>query len=233
MKICPKCHFQVSKEDKFCINCGYSFTAAFNKKIIILIVLFGIIFFSIIGFIYHSFKLEQEYLTPYFSQANCNDQLCTITASYDRDNHKIIANIEIDETIKQWQKEVTASNTKANLMFFLPPDENTPENSEGDTLNYESKPIELNVGSLLNIEYEISDVRLKDFVKFKKHLQSGFILDLPMAIDTVLANRQAAKNEYLAKKERERQAAAARYHMRQLFMNGLISPYTYYGGYYY
>jgi len=232
MKICPKCHYEVSKDDKFCINCGYSFKRAANIKFTMILAIMCILFFSYLGLLYYNFKLEQEYMKPYYAETECNDNICTVTANYNRDNHKILANIEVNETIEQWQKEVTPNKTKANLTFFLPLDENTPENSEGDTLNYESKPIALNVGSLLNIEYEIADVKLKDFVTFKNHLQSGFTLDLPMAIDTIKQNRQFAKNEYQAKKARERQAAAARYHMRQLFMNGLISPYTYYGSYY-
>ncbi len=233
MKICPKCHFEISEQDKFCINCGYSFQASFNRKMISICVIIILLLFGLAGLIYRSFKLEQEYMKPYAAEYECDDAICKVTANYDRENKVINANIEINEIIEHWQKVVVPAKSKAQLVIFLPVDENTPKNSDADTINYESEQIVLNVGSPLSIEYKISNVKLKDFVKFKKHLQSGFVLDLPMAIDTISENRKFAKNEYLAKKERERQQAAQAARLHSQLYNMMFNPYSYYGGYYY
>lgn len=234
MKVCPKCHLKVGKNDKFCTWCGYSLQAAHRRKMFIVS---GIIIFLIMCLaflVYRSFKLEQEYMKPFSSKVTCYDNICNVIANYDRKNKIITTNIEINQKIEQWQKEVTPKNSKGQLMFILSSDENNQQDIEEPILSYESKPIELTVGSLLNVRYEISNTNLKDFVTFKKRLQSGFTLDLPMSISTIKNNRQFAKDEYLAEKERKRQQAAkaaqaAR--VRSQLYNMFYNPYSY--GYYY
>lgn len=233
MKLCPKCHFEVSKQDNFCINCGYSFKSAFKRNILIIFSIFLLFIIGLCGLLYRSYLIEQEYLKPLDKIFTCDDNKCHLISNYDKEKKEININLTVeDELVESWQIAVLPKNSKATLVYFPPVTDDTPENSDPGTINYESQPIKLTVGEAVNVDYVLSDKKLSEFAQLKTQLSSENIrVELPDCISTNSYMRKIKKQEYLAQQERNRRANAIRYHLRQLYMNGLISPYTYYDYY--
>ncbi len=216
---CPKCGFPIKTKGKFCTNCGYAFKWNFKKIMILIISLFILGF---VGLIVRSFIIEQEYLKPFSRELMFSETRGILTAAYNLEDKEITMNINLNQTIEQWQKNAAPKNSTAKFYIYL----------ADKTLEYKSKPINLIVGNQLEIEYKIQDATIKNFARFKEYLDtSEFALETPNSLSADAKVRKQAYKDYIAEQERNRRANLARYHMRQLYMNGLISPYTYYGYY--
>ena len=227
MKKCPKCNEQNLNQAKFCVNCGFSFKKRAQKRLIACFIFIGCFVLLYTTALYLNYLYEKKNMVPLITTISFKDNKCNVETKFDKEEKLVYINFDCDEKIEQWQKEVTRrQDCFANLSFKHPI----------ETMTITSNNFDLKVGENLNFFYTLNDIKLPDYVKLKqsllKNISDGNItISLPGALGFDKKVRNNQKKQYLAEKERQRQAAIQRARYREQLYNMLYNPYSYYGYY--